>query len=357
MQLQCLENYQEFQQLQDEWDEFVTRSFPERYVRSHVWLSAWWSTYHAGKRALVYLQRDQAQRITAAAPLLVRRESFGGFPVQMLQSMGKGLGSDDFMVGPDSVPFVRAVFRDLALRCRWDVATFRRISCPALCRDLPEAGLVSHADVEETRDFFLEIPRDYQKYLTSRSSKFRNNLLQATRRLQQVGDIALEVLDPFTETERVWELCGAVARQSWQYKNGTSHFSELGAASFYANLLSRGQGCGGEEFLVLRAGERPVAFLFGCRRGASYYLFDTAYDADFRNISVGRVLLTLTIQRLIENGVEDFNLEGGGEYKDFYATGSRPVNFLSLYNRSYYARCVRSLRNSQLYSRLKARWK
>ena len=71
-----------------------------------------------------------------------------------------------------------------------------------------------------------------------------------------------------------------------------------------------------------------------------------------------RVLMSRAVARLIElEGIEQFNMEGGGEYKDYYATGSRVVSFLTLYNRSLYARFVLSLRRSAWYARLRERWK
>ena len=356
--VECLTSLAQFKAMRDDWDAFILRHFPQNYARTHAWLCAWWSTYHRDRDALVFVGRDAASKeIVAAAPLMVRYGNFGGFPVRMLQSLGRGLGSDDFLVSPQAPDFPKAVFATLRGRKGWDVATFYRVPpegfsshCPSLNR------FVSQFDLKETSDFYLDIPDSYDGYLKSRSSKFRNNLLQATRRLEEEGEISLEVLDPFKEPDRVWELCGAVARESWQFKEGVSHFNENDRASFYGNLAATGRGAGGEEFMVLLAGNRPFAFLFACRRGRSYYLVDTAYDSRYRNYSVGRVLFARTIKRLIEmGGVERFYLEWGGEYKDHFATTCRTVHLLALYNRSPYAWSIRLLRRSRLYRMLKAR--
>jgi len=354
--VECLTSLSEFETVRDEWEAFILRYFPQSYAKTHAWLCAWWATYHEDQDALVFIGRDAARgKIVAAAPLFIRHDNFGGFPVRMLQSLGRGLGSDDFLLSPGTADFTAAVFGRLGRK--WDVATFYRVSAEGLllhCNSL--RCFVSQVDQKETDDFYLDIPDSYRGYLKSRSSKFRNNLLQGIRRLEEEGGISLEVLDPFKEPERVWELCGAVARQSWQFKEGVSHFTEKKAASFYGNLAATGKGAGGEEFLVLLAGNKPFAFLFGCKRGRSYFLIDTAYDARYRNYSVGRVLFAMTIERLIEMGdVNRFYLEGGGDYKDHFATTAQTVHFLALYNRSPYAWSIRLLRRSRLYRLLKSR--
>jgi len=354
--LECLQTLSEFAAVREEWDAFMERHFPLNYARTHSWLSAWWKTYHADRRALVFIQRDKGGSIVAAAPLLVRHRSFGGFPVRMLQSLGCGIGSDDLLVGPGAPGFARAVFGELAAMSSWHVAAFYRLS--------PEDGekwlhlapqaLAHHAEVAEGSDFYLDLPESYEAFLKSRSSKFRNNLIQATKRLQQVGEISVEVLDPFRDAPRVMEVCGEVARGSWQFKAGKSHFNTGAASSFYANLAAAGKGAGGEEFVALLAGARPVAFLFGCRRGQCYYLVDTAFDAEFKDYSVGRILLSRTIERLLQiGGVERFHLEGEGEYKRYYSSGACPTTSLSLYNRSLYARAVRLMKRSRLHGLVK----
>jgi len=355
--IECLHTLEEFESVQGDWDSFMHEYFPRNYGRSHGWLSAWWRTYHAGRTALVFIQRRGSDRgIVAAAPLMIRRESFGGFPVRMLQALGRGIGSDDFLVGPQGESFIPCVFQELAARKPWHVAAFYRLSTGEGGGMLLSARgkLAPHAELDESADFYLDLPYSYQAFLKSRSSKFRNNLLQATKRLEQEGALSMEVLDPFRQLDRVQELCGAVARESWQFREGKSHFNEHAGASFYANLARGGRGTGGEEFVVLLTGGRPVAYLLGCRRGASYFLVDTAFDAGFRNYSVGRVLISWNIERLLQlGGIDRFHMEGDGEYKRYYASGAQPTMFLSLYNRSFYARSVRILRQSRLHRFIK----
>lgn len=355
--LECLQSYAEFQSVRDDWDEFINSSFPENYARTHAWLSAYWKTHYPGQSALIYIQRDAAQgRIVAAAPLLIKQENFGGFRVRMLQMLGSGLGSDDFLMGAEANQTVRAVFSHLKSVRTWDVSMFRRVTLERFRDDLSaiSEALNCRADVRNSAESMVLLPDSYEAYLASRSSKFRNNLKNAIKKLEQQGKLSVEVLSPFTQTERALALCEEVARKSWQFKFGKSHFNKTAAASFYENLSRSGSGAGGEEFVVLLLDDKPVAFLLGCKRGRYYHLVDTAYDEEFSAVSVGRVLFCKTIERLINEGdIDRFSLEGDGRYKDFFANETETAHLIVLYHGSLYGRCIGLIRKSALYGFLK----
>lgn len=357
MPLECLQSHQEFQSIRDDWDEFMDSCFPEDYARAHALLSAFWETYHTGRQALIYIQRaSTGGRIVAAAPLIVKNENFGGFRVRMLQTLGRGLGCDDFLIGPDSVQPVRAVLADLSSRKAWDVSSLRRVNPSFFLNELIAVSREKKYPVDSstTTDYLVTLPKTYGEYIASRSSKFRNNLMHANKRLQAAGKVSIERLSPLTHGDRALALCEEVARQSWQFKAGKSHFNEKGSPCFYSNLAQNDRWTGGEEFVVLLVDNKPVAFMLGCKRGRTYYLIDTAYDEEFRHVSAGRVLLSNTIEHLIERGdVDRFNLEGGGEYKDYYANEARTVQSITMFNDSPYGRCIHFLRRTGLYDMLK----
>ena len=357
--IECLQSYQEFQSIRSDWEEFMDHCFPENYGRTHAWLSAFWNSYHRDEPALIFLQRHPAdRRIVAAAPLIIKKETFGWLPILSLQTLGMGIGTDDFLLGPEAVDFVPAVLGELVNNRRWHVARFRRISSPKCLVEVMNSCTAFNcpADFSETEDYFIEFPSSYKEYQQSRSRKFRRNLNQALNRLEREGIVSLEILDPFADIQRVGDLGREIAHTCWQYREGKSHFNEKGAANFYANLASTGQGSKGEEFSVLTVGGRPVAYLLGCRRGRTYYAVDTAFHADYRHVSAGRILFGMIFKRLIEEGgVDYFDFEGSGEYKDDYATHVRKTKQLVAYNNSLYPRGLRTLKRSSVYTILKRR--
>ncbi len=354
LRLECLQSYQEFQLIRSEWDHFMDHSFPENYARTHSWLSAFWATHMPGESALIYIQRASASgKIVAIAPLLIKKENFGGFWVRMLQALGRGIGSDDFLLGSEAEQTVQAVFADLKSRHGWDVTNFKRVTLARFQNELRDVsrGLNFLSDITPSKEHYVVLPKTYGDYLASRSSKFRNNLKNALKRLALEGPVTIEILPAYSQAERALLLCAEVAQKSWQFKAGKSHFNEIEKSSLYGHLTKACREKGGEEFVVLLAGNKPVAYLLGCLRGQTYHLVDTAYDESLRNISVGRVLFCKTIERLIEDGgINRFSLEGEGDYKDYYANESETAHEVTIYNCSLYGRSIKAVRNSRLYT-------
>lgn len=354
---ECLTDFNGFQTVSDDWNRFMQLWFPENYARTHNWLTAWWRTYHPHKQVLIYLQREATNgSITAVAPLLIRDERFGGFPVRSVQSIGSGIGCDDFMLTPASREFVPAVFKDLCTRHSWEVCRFQRSSSDIFRNELDQTlrNLGMSSERTTSHDYYIKLPQSYETYQQTRTRKFRRNFNQALNRLERHGRLAIELLNPFIDAKRVIELGSSIASSSWQFKAGKSHFNSSSSDSFYENLARCGYSAGGEEFTVLLVAEQPVAYLLGCRRGRTYYAIDTAFNEEFSHVSAGRILFGMVIKRLIEEGTTDcFDFEGSGDYKDDYATDYRDAVSYSIYNSGLYPRCIRLLRSSLLYDRLR----
>jgi CelD/BcsL family acetyltransferase involved in cellulose biosynthesis len=359
--IQCLKSFAQFQSVQKDWDAFTGKYFPGNYNRTHAWLSAWWTTYHFDRPALIYIQRcpDSAE-ILAVAPLFIRREVFGGFPVLFLQSLGVGVGIDDFLCASRARGFVGAVVNDLVRNHRWHVASLRRIRSDAFLVEMRQAGDAAgcHVDATETDDYYIKFPTTYPDYLQSRTRKFRRNLNQAMNRIEKEGTLTVEIIDPITDPQRAMSIGNDVSATSWQFQQGKSHFNDTGSDSFYANLAKTGKGAGGEEFTALLVDGKPVAYLLGCLRERTYFAVDTAFNAEYRTVSVGRLLFARVFERLIDQGKTDyFDFEGNGEYKDDYATDARKVILITLFNRSWYSTLIRLSRGSRIYNVVGRLWR
>ncbi|GFO66555.1 hypothetical protein GMLC_01340 [Geomonas limicola] len=349
-------DYREFCSAQTQWEEFTGRLFPENYSKTFPWLAAWWESYLDQGEATVYLQRDSQGRIAAAAPFFSRWEHFGGLPVRLLHLVGHGIGTDDLLVGPDADRFLPALVGSLCEES-WHVARFHRVRNAGQLAQLLEAvrAVGCRYTLQESLDYLVELPGDYQQYLGSRSRKFRRNLNQAENRLNRLGNVEFLVLDPYRDAERVIDAGLRIARGSWQYRQGLSHFNERQRGTLYESLSARGRGAGGEDFNLLLVDGNPVAYLLGCRRQRTYYAVDTAFHEDFRSVSAGRILFNKIVERLILQGEVDLlDFEGAGEYKDDYANATLTIQSVLVYRPSAYGRLVRCFKESALFPRLKA---
>ncbi len=355
--IECLTTYEQFCNMRSEWEEFTSRCFPVNYSRTYPWLIAWWKTYHNRKNVTIYIQRDQDGKINSVAPLYSTWEIFGGLPVRILHLLGNGFGTDDFLVTHDANGFVSGVFKEICGK-KWHVLRLGRITNEPFLNELLESAIESGCTftLDDTLDYLIRLPMSYPEYLKLRSRRFRRNLNHAEKLLSKIGQVDFVVLDPFKDAARVQEAGEEIARTSWQYKKGLSHFNQRKGGTFYSNLALCERGAGGEDFNLLLVGGRPVAYLLGCRRERKYYAIDTAFHENFRFMSPGRILFGRIIERLInEQLVDVLDFEGAGEYKDHYANEEAVVKSVTVYNKSFYASIVRNFKDSRLYAYLKRR--
>jgi CelD/BcsL family acetyltransferase involved in cellulose biosynthesis len=142
-------------------------------------------------------------------------------------------------------------------------------------------------------------------FLSTLDKRQRHEVERKRRRYQALlGDIDVE-----TDSDGAFQRFAALHRGSAGRKG---RFMVDERQDFFEDL-DRQDGWRVDE---LFSGGRSVASMFGYSDGATYYLYNSAYDNDLASASPGIVLLTHMIERLAEEGFTRFDfLKGDEEYK------------------------------------------
>jgi CelD/BcsL family acetyltransferase involved in cellulose biosynthesis len=236
----------------------------------------------------------------------------------------------DYM-GPVGVPefgdaFAEELFTALGRREDWDVADLRSLpeDRPWLGR-LAEAAAAQGFVVEVTDDQngvapFLPIPGSYDEYLAGLPSKLRHEIKRKARRLEsEVGSYHVTVATDATLPEDV-DLFVELHKSS---EGPKGVFLQPGMEIFFRRL--------GEAFLhrgifnltFIEAIDMKMAGTIGFRFEGTYYLYNSAFDADWRHLSPGMVLVAEDIRIAIEGGCSAFDLLKG-DYAYKYRFGAHP---------------------------------
>ena len=78
---------------------------------------------------------------------------------------------------------------------------------------------------------------------------------------------------------------------------------------------------------LLEIGGTAVAATFGFQLDRSFYLYNSAYEPDFRRLSPGLVLVSELVKRAIDEGRERFDfLRGPERYKYQLGAEAVPLN-------------------------------
>ncbi len=168
---------------------------------------------------------------------------------------------------------------------------------------------------------------DWEGYLAGRSSSFRKKLRQRERKLTN----AHEVLDR-TATEETLEADLAqffvLHERRWE---GRSALDAPGGRGFVTEFAAAAQRRGWLRLRLLEVDGTAVAAFLGWRVGDRYTFYQSGFDPDWAELSVGIVMLTRTIQSAIDEGAQEFDMLLGTEaYKRRFQNAGRDVQTIVL---------------------------
>ena len=200
--------------------------------------------------------------------------------------------------------------------------SFRFDSLPAGAADAVTEALdrvgIGHASSRHAETALVDLPDTFEQYLAAIGKKQRHEARRKRRRfVGAMGGLRLATIE---EPGPVLEDFFRLHRRSAGRKGS---FMTDRMEGMFTDLL-RGDGW---RLDTLYGQDSPlVAAVIGYSDSDGYYLYNSAYDPDFRHVSPGVVLLTELIAATIEEGGEVFDfLKGSEPYKFRMGARSRPL--------------------------------
>lgn len=304
-----------------DWSNLVTSDPAGTFFHTPQFLKLYWEEFGERPEHLL-LAFGEVEGTQVAAVAFERLDT-------TLRFLG-GTEVTDYM-GPVGVPefgdaFAQDLFAELGRRDDWAAADLRSLpeDRPWLGR-LAEAAAAQGFSVEVTDDQngvapFLEIPGSYEQYLVRLPSKLRHEIRRKARRLEsEVGPYHVTVATDATLLEDI-DLFVDLHKSS---EGPKGVFLQPGMEIFFRRL--------GEAFLhrgifsltFIKVNGVKMAGTIGFRFEGTYYLYNSAFDARWRHLSPGMVLVAEDIRIAIEGGCSGFDLLKG-DYAYKYRFGARP---------------------------------
>jgi CelD/BcsL family acetyltransferase involved in cellulose biosynthesis len=166
---------------------------------------------------------------------------------------------------------------------------------------------------------------DWEHYLASRSRNFRQQIRRRERALRRDHEVELRAATDATLTDDVGHLFDLHMRR-WQGRAPSSLAAPL-ARPLLEAFAERAQRRGWLRLRLLEVDGVPVAAFLGWRIGGRYAFYQSGFDPDWSQMSVGFVLLATTVQSALEEGAEEFDMLLGDEhYKSRFTNATRSVH-------------------------------
>jgi CelD/BcsL family acetyltransferase involved in cellulose biosynthesis len=318
LSLQVYATREDLEHLRPEWEALLT-AFPQATVfSSWEWLVPWWRAFGQKDRLQVLAARDADSKLVGLAPLLLTRERLFGAEFRVLRLLGDGTHDSDnldFPVHPDrQAEFCAAFFDWLAQPAReWDICQFRTMpaSSPVgnfLLSRLESSGWTVFSSTRPQT--VIELPDTWEAYTKRLSSKERGKIGIRFRKLEKKYRLDIRRCSE-SELDAALAALYELHARHWQLRGlpGTLHAPER--RQFYrelAQLLLKRKLL---EFWLLAVDDKIVATQFGLRHSDTVFSLQEGFDPAYASDSVGYVLRSQVLRRLIAEGVRRYDFLGG----------------------------------------------
>lgn len=307
------------------WERLVDPAHPGAAFRSWAWLSAWWKSFSVDKELFVLVAREDGVAV-GLLPLCAERSPLGG---RRLVFMGEGIVGSDYlglvckMADEERLAYA---FADHLSRQNYDELSLDGIVrgdplLPALEGVIP----ASRAEVElRYRCPHIELVGDFESYLAELPEGTGAQFKRRARWLQKQKGYRIECLTEPDALVGGLDALFELHHKRWAVEGGSDAIDGPAVEAFH-RLAGRALAeRGWARLWLMHVDGAPRAASYGFRHGDRFAFYQAGYDPEWRQRSVGTVLLGEIVRQMYDESVAEYDfLRGTEAYKLKWANGWR----------------------------------
>lgn len=325
LSLELVTSVEAFERLRTEWNELVdAMEFPEIFYRWE-WSFLFFRHCRTGDELFVVVARESpAGRISALAPLCLRRARCFGIGVTVAETIVAGLADyQSFLVrtGVHRGRAVTAILDFLDIHAdRWDVLDLHQFCS----RDPTTFQIVNAAQAHHdwTVRTHMQTPVAVRDLRPGRAAENTGRLHRIRSRLQALPARGFEVRVACSDFDTLWPAFCDLHVRTWP---GSPLGREKDRKFFDALVASEGMQAH-LDLSVVSSGGRIAAAHFGFTDDRKAYYYMPARDLAFHNDRVGAVLLLALVDHHAKTRTKFDFMRTLGTYKTWY-TDSIDMNY------------------------------
>ncbi len=280
-----------------------------------AWQKVWWQNFGSG--AELYLRAvKQGDEILGVASLQVRNGT-----ASIIGSVNI-CDYQDFVVCPGMENgFFNAIMDDLREKgierlhleaVRPDSSIVNYLIPIAQERQYP----IDYHQVDVSLD--IDLPRSWDEYMGILDSKQRHELKRKMRNLERIGEFVYRVVE---NKHAIPEAINDFLKLFPESRSDKSEFMTEEMQMFFRSVAVSLSEFGVIKFGVLESVRKPVAMVMYFDYNNNIYLYNSAYDPDYRSKSVGIISKARCILDSIEKRKKKFDFLKGAEQYKYYLGG------------------------------------
>lgn len=333
-----IENSKEFESLREEWSLLLSETKPDNVFLTFDWLFSCWKHFNEG-RLLFIIAVFEGNRLKGAAPLALTRER----RFNELRFLGSPISDYEGIIVTSDKNLRQAVMASIIGTLRkskkWDILRLKALgqslsSVDLFNRDLFKKNGLNFV-LREHQDGAPEIDTsgDWDDYRASLRKRFLSDIrrqqtklldLEAELFYSKVTDRAL--VEPFLK--KFIDMHILRRRET----GGKSFFEEKDVCNFFHGMVPVFFDRGWIDLSYYKINDRIAAMSLNFIFNKRFYHYLSAFEAEFRQYSLSRLLLYEVLQRCFKDGTEKFDFMLGEEnYKHFWNPRIEKLFFVTVY--------------------------
>lgn len=312
--------------LQVEWHHLLTTSQTNHVFMTPEFLLTWWQTegealYPAGKLQIVCLRQPNGHLI-------------GLLPLFKEEDTHINLGHRDMIDYFDLIIDQAQTTEAQTQFANWISTTGATLSLHSIPRDSKTRtwaeSLKTLQITEQQQDVcpVIQLPSSWDEYLTNLKRKQRHEVRRKWRKLENEAELTFRLIESSPDLAAEIDSFIDLHQKSSPDK---AEFWTPARKQFFHDFCRLAAKQGWLKLFFADISGQPAASMLGFQYQQRFYLYNSGYDPACRDLSVGQVLTSYTINDAIETGTKAYDfLRGNEEYKFRLGGVAEPVFDLTI---------------------------
>ncbi len=333
-----IENTKEFESLREGWNVLLSETKPDNVFLTFDWLFSCWKHFNEG-RLLFIIAVFEGNQLKGVAPLALTRER----RFNELRFLGSPISDyEGIIVTSDKntrQPVMTSIIYTLRKSKKWDILRLKALRESLSSVDLFNRNLFKKSRLNfvlrEHQDGAPEVNTsgEWNDYRASLRKRFLSDIRRQQTKLSdleaelfssKVTDRAL--IEPFLK--KFIDMHILRRREA----GGSSFFEEKDVCSFFHSIVPVFFDKGWIDLSYYKVNDKIAGMSLNFTFNKRFYHYLSAFEAEFRQYSISRLLLYEVLQRCFKDDTGKFDFMLGEEnYKHFWNPRIEKLFFVTVY--------------------------
>ncbi|HQU83306.1 MAG TPA: GNAT family N-acetyltransferase [Pyrinomonadaceae bacterium] len=308
-------------EIREDWENLFRQTNCAPFL-SFEWIAAWYEKL-AENREIYLLKAVENEQVIGILPLCLHTKKIFGFKFSRLGFLGEEIGGADYL---DLIASEenKAEIWEKAFEFLREEKDFDSINLENLAQNSASVSILENlCEIDKSFRFKsiissicpqIDLKSDWENVLSQ--SKRKDNFKRRLKKLEKVGGFEFRSITEKTEISAAFERFAFLHEKRWEKDGGSEATGLPQLMDFHRAVVEDLSEKNLVRFDEIWAEGECRASVYGLDNGETFYYYNAGYDLEWANMSVGMVLIGLSIKAAICRGNKTYDfLRGEETYK------------------------------------------